>query len=530
MRTTKRDLSVIEGLEPRPVFLQFLRFCDLPCKAGQEEPMREKLRAYAKRNDFTYAQDQAGSMAIYVPGRGKGVNAAPVTLQFHMDMILNPEDHDFVRAPMRVIRERKKIAGVGKDVLSTGGTTTLGADNRMGGAIAMGIAVDENIADRPPLVLLATCAEEVGLVGAKQLDPALIRDSCTLINLDHEVSGELVNRCAGQATIAVKIPLERVSPRRDAVPVMLEVKGLPSGHSGMQIHERRGNALKSLVGECLEYMRGRDGFCLELASLSGGVKRNVIPNAASMLIWASGSEASSLVEHFNGVATKERLRDEIDSEIRQENGEPVISAVIMSDSDSSIPGPIEKSVSKSLLQFLMAVPHGVIDWEEGEGTRRPALSNNVAVVTTNDRSLELICMARHVDWEVANHFLSDTLLLALHATELEETLGETTHSSGWIAGDSYPLLEKAKEVFRRITGNDLIVTSVHAGIECGEFAGKISNLQQISIGPTILNAHAVKECVVIETVPVCYQYCCALLRELCAPTPTPVPAGLPPQQ
>src|SRR5690606_31972906 len=93
--------------------------------------------------------------------------------------------------------------------------------------------------------LLFTVEEEIGLNGAAALDPALVSGR-TLLNLDTEEEGALYVGCAGGAGSELAIPLDAMFGVDGRATVTARVAGLLGGHSGVDIHLQRGNALQIL--------------------------------------------------------------------------------------------------------------------------------------------------------------------------------------------------------------------------------------------------------------------------------------------
>ena len=54
--------------------------------------------------------------------------------------------------------------------------------------------------------------------------------------------------------------------------------------------------------------------------------------------------------------------------------------------------------------------------------------------------------------------------------------------------------------YNELYGKDPVITSIHAGLECGLFAEKLEGLDAISIGPNILDIHTPMERLEISSV------------------------------
>ena len=57
-----------------------------------------------------------------------------------------------------------------------------------------------------------------------------------------------------------------------------------------------------------------------------------------------------------------------------------------------------------------------------------------------------------------------------------------------------------KKQYQEVTGSDVKLEAIHAGLECGLFVALDPELQVASIGPNIDNAHSPDEAIEIESV------------------------------
>ena len=71
---------------------------------------------------------------------------------------------------------------------------------------------------------------------------------------------------------------------------------------------------------------------------------------------------------------------------------------------------------------------------------------------------------------------------------------------GWEYAADSPLRELVCEVYREQSGKDMIVEAIHAGLECGYFAGKMPGLDCVSIGPDLRDVHTPNETMSIGSV------------------------------
>ena len=148
--------------ETQKIIHLFEQISAIPRGTGREAALSAWLQAWAGQRGFPCKTDAAGNLLIRVPA-SSGCEAAPVLiLQGHMDMVCEktPESHhDFLKDPIRPVVDGEWLRAEG---------TTLGADNGIAIALAMALA-EEAAAPHPPLELLFTVEEEVGIGGANVL-------------------------------------------------------------------------------------------------------------------------------------------------------------------------------------------------------------------------------------------------------------------------------------------------------------------------------------------------------------------------
>lgn len=95
-------------------------------------------------------------------------------------------------------------------------------------------------------------------------------------------------------------------------------------------------------------------------------------------------------------------------------------------------------------------------------------------------------------------------------------LGGTVTVSGdypaWEYRKDSPLRERMVAVFREQYGRDPKVEAIHAGVECGLFAGKLPGLDCVSFGPDLTEIHTCRERMHIASVQRVWRYTLEVLR------------------
>ena len=84
----------------------------------------------------------------------------------------------------------------------------------------------------------------------------------------------------------------------------------------------------------------------------------------------------------------------------------------------------------------------------------------------------------------------------------------------WEFRKDSPLRKTMVQVFRELSGGDPKVEAIHAGLECGLFAGKLEGLDAVSIGPDMRDIHSPREKLSVSSVGRTWAYLTAVLARL----------------
>ena len=146
--------------------------------------------------------------------------------------------------------------------------------------------------------------------------------------------------------------------------------GLRSGHSGIDIHTGRGNAVQLLARLLFDCP-----VSYQLISLEGGSKHNVIPKEASASLIIDAKDRKDLESALTGLfkeicfeykTVEKELRMDIQSLTSQES-------------------PMDKGSAVRFLSLLTGIPNGVMTMSQ-EIPGLVETSNNLAILTKNRRS------------------------------------------------------------------------------------------------------------------------------------------------
>lgn len=507
------NFQAIDKLEPQSLWSQFAILSSIPRPSKQEEAVIRYIKDFAEKRDLKWKQDSVGNLVVFHPGCGTGKDAPAVILQGHIDMVTEKNSdtvHNFETDPILLRRFQR---GAGEEWLGAQ-ATTLGADNGIGVAATLAL-LETPITDEtplPPLEALFTVDEETGLTGAMELDAkALALTGKTMLNLDTEEWGELYVGCAGGGESTLKLPLVRDdSSGTDQTLVELKVEGLLGGHSGINIHEGRANAVL-LCAQAVQAALEQEGVAL--VSISGGDKHNAIPREARACLLLANDKAREVVEQV-----LQKCQAAAVAEYGTLEKNLVMALVESKDSPSGVsscPRPLERASAAKLLSLLLALPHGPIKFSHA----MPDLvetSNNVASLSmsTDGGTATILCSTRS---SIGSALESTRNKLSAIASLAGASIEKLPSYPGWNPNMDSEALKLGRRLLSERLGNGQMpgVKAIHAGLECGLLIEKMGgDVDALSFGPTIKGAHSPDESIRIDTVPPFFDLVKDLLAEL----------------
>ncbi|MEW6194662.1 MAG: aminoacyl-histidine dipeptidase [Bacteroidota bacterium] len=482
--------NAIEGLAPATLWSRFFEISQVPRPSKHEERIRLYLRNFAGKNNLEIKEDETGNIVIKVPPKPGFENSPTVILQSHVDMVCEKnkdKNHDFNNDPIVLVKDGNWIKADG---------TTLGADNGIGAAAALAIATDYTF-NHGPLELLFTVDEETGLTGANHLAKGFVEGKY-LLNLDTEEDGCFYVGCSGGMDSVGTMKLEYEPANESFTPYLLFVSGLKGGHSGININDRRANAIR-IIAQLLVRM---NNFNYQLQSITGGSKRNAIPREAEAALFIDSADEAKLRELINEFTLETVLEfNETDPGIK-----------ITFEKKDSAPGQqvYTKNFSTKIINTLLALPHGVISMSPAI-TGLVETSTNLATVTTENNFLR-IGTSQRSSIESAKKNIAASVKSVFDLAGAEVTVGDGY--PGWQPNLESNILKISKNTFKNIFGREPELKAVHAGLECGILGDKYPGLEMISFGPTIEGAHSPDERVNIHDVEKFYRLLKAIITAL----------------
>lgn len=484
-------MSFVAELDPQALWKHFDALLAIPRPSKREEQARRYVLELAQRKGFRHREDATGNLVVEKPASPGKEGAPIVVLQGHLDMVTEKNSgtvHDFERDPIVPRRDGDWLKATG---------TTLGADNGIGAAALLALMEMDDVV-HGPLELLFTVDEETGLTGVLALDPeAIALRGRLLLNLDSEEEGKVTVGCAGGAASHMSLPLATAPAPEGTVTLEVKLSGLQGGHSGVEIHLQRGNAVKLLARTLLAAAQQTP---FHLAAFQGGNKHNAIPREATarVAIPASGRDAFTAATEREAAAIRDEIRT-VDPGLTIEITETGSRERVWT-----------SEATRKVLDLLNALPHGVqVMSNDIPGLVETSL--NVATVAASNGDLSILISLRS---SVDSAMRDSKRRLRAFAELAGAGVTETEGYAGWKPNLDSPLLATFRKVHERVTGTDPKLEAVHAGLECAVLGHKFPGMDMISFGPVIKGAHSPDERVKIDSVERFYGLLKELLAEL----------------
>ncbi|NIV12681.1 MAG: beta-Ala-His dipeptidase, partial [Aliifodinibius sp.] len=419
--------AALQGLKPEALWKHFDQISQIPRCSRDEERVRQYVLQVAERNGLEYKLDEVKSVTVKKPAT-TGLEKAPiVVLQSHLDMVCEKNkdtDHDFSKDPIELVTDGDWITANG---------TTLGSDNGIGVAAALAVMESKDV-KHGPMEFLFTVDEETGLTGATQLGEDML-EGRILLNMDSEEDGAIYIGCAGGKDTEVFLKLDLEDVTTEFKPVRIRVGGLQGGHSGLQIHEGLGNAIKLLSRFLWKISTEHE---LRLAHIDGGSKHNAIPRECDAIVYLPADKIKSLnlaAEQYQKIYKDELKLVDPDVFVRVDEGGFDAPDMVFSE-----------SLHNRLLNMLYTMPHGVLAMSQAV----PGLvetSTNLAVIKTNDDYVSVLTSQR----SSVDSALADSVDMITAVGYLAE--GQVEQGTGYPAWEPNPdsyTLKLAKTVYNEL--------------------------------------------------------------------------------
>jgi dipeptidase D len=468
--------NVLGHLKPEPVWNHFEEITKYPRPSKQEEKIVQFILDFGKRHNFETSRDKFGNILMRKPASPGMENRKTVTLQGHLDMVCEKNrgvDFDFENDPINVYIDNGWVKAKG---------TTLGADNGIGVAAALSVLSSTDL-QHGPIEALFTLDEETGLTGASSLKKGWLKGDI-LINMDSEEEGVLYIGCAGGVNTRASFKFKPEKAPKNHSTFEIKVEGLQGGHSGLEIHSGRGNAIKILTRLLWSYSKDN---AIRLAKIEGGNKHNAIPREAFAVVLVPKKEEKvfkKFVAKFNYMVKAEISTVEPNLSVSVEKHETPKDVM-------------DEKTTRNLINALYAIPHGVIKMS-ADIPDLVETSTNLATITTEGKKVNIVTSQRS---SVASE-INDIRNMVTSVFELSGAAIEFSDGyPGWKPDVHSEILGVFKSSYKNLFGKEPDIKAIHAGLECGIIKEKYPDMDMISFGPTMYGVHSPDERLEIAAVP-----------------------------
>ena len=480
-------MSEIATLSPQLLWQWFDKVCAIPHPSYHEEELAEFIVSWAKSKNFFVERDEAGNVLIRKPATAGMEDRAVIALQAHLDMVPQANAgtvHDFKKDPIQPYIDGEWVKAKG---------TTLGADNGIGLASCLAVLDSDDLA-HPTIEVLLTMTEEAGMEGAIGLRPNWLTADI-MINTDTEENGEIYIGCAGGENVNITLPVFLVPHQQDAA-ITVTLKGLQGGHSGCDIHTTRANAIK-VFARILEEAYNEVEF--QISAVQGGSVRNAIPREAHATLIVSAENKEKLTACLT--QTAEQLKTEL--RIAEPNFQFFIEEADMPEQ------AFDPASTARVIHFINALPNGVVrNSDVVENVVETSLS--IGVLSTKESDVKATILARSlIEGGKADIRSKIRSLATLVGAEVDFS----GNYPGWEPNPDSKITPLTKAIYDDILGYESQIKVIHAGLECGLINKIYPNMDFVSIGPTILNAHSPDEKVHIPAVETYWKLLTRLLAQ-----------------
>ncbi len=434
----------------------FEQILEIPRPSGHEDKIAGFLVHFAQLQGLEYDVDEHSNVIIKKKGT-LPYQCEPVILQAHTDMVCTSNaPYDFLKNGIEWYQEKGYYKAK---------NSSLGADNGAGMAIILALLSDNSL-EHPPIEAVFTTEEETTMNGAKYLDYKKLKGK-RLISLDGTEEGKIEVSCAGMASIKVSTPLEPIVSNKNTY--QLSISGLLGGHSGVDIDCNRGNSIKILANML------KDIEDIEIVSIEGGTKENVIPSEAKC-IFNTNLDFSGDFHFFKTFYQEEYPTIKMDfRRIKKREFS------------------MENNKSRNLIKFLNTIENGVLKRND---VYFPLTSSNLGVISYKDNKIIVEISIRSSIVGFEDFYVSRAERIAKQY-QLDYVLEDK--KPFFTFREDSPLRQLLVDVYQSMFSKNITLEDVHAGLEGGVFAREIKDLDICVLGVNLYDIHSVNEKVEIES-------------------------------
>ena len=477
-----------ENIYPERVFYYFGELAKIPHGSRNTKEISDYLVQFANNHELFSIQDEMNNVIIIKEASSGYENATPVIIQGHMDMVCEKENGctiDFTKDGLDLY--------IDGDFLKARGTT-LGGDDGIAVAYALALLEASDI-PHPRLEVIVTVDEEIGMLGAAEIDLSMLKGRM-MLNIDSDEEGIFICGCAGGMSVHTCIPVTRT--RQSGTKFTITVNGLSGGHSGVEIDKEHGNA-DIIMGRVLKCIFNETPF--GILSLEGGMKDNAIPRECTAEILLSDDKKEAVYE----------IVKQMDTILKKELVSSDSGVTVSCTPDGSTEGDaLDFSSVNRVIYYLRTVPNGILHMSQ-QMNGQVETSLNLGIMKLTEDALTTVTSVRSsVSTRKAEVYDKVATIV--------EMLGGTAEATGdypaWEYKQDSALRPTVEKVYEKLFHKKPVFETIHAGLECGLISEKIEDLDCVSFGPANYDIHTPKERLSISSTGRIWDFLTEFLREM----------------
>jgi dipeptidase D len=476
-------------LQPTSIWTNFRNLNAIPRASKKEEQVIEFIKKFGEDLGLETIVDAIGNVLIKKSATSGMENKPTVIMQGHLDMVHQKNDDtdfDFATQGIQMYVEGDWVKAKG---------TTLGADNGIGVAAIMSVLAADDM-KHPAIEALFTIDEEVGMTGAMGVKKDFLTGS-VLLNLDSEEDDALTIGSAGGVDVEIDGSYELASISTEFTFFELIVKGLTGGHSGVDIHTGRSNAIKVLNRVLFELNKA---FEIKIHSINGGSLTNAIPRECRAVIALKVGEVNDF----------ENALADWNKQIKKENDFSDPSLNITTTAIENQSTVLTEAFQRQLIGSLYTCPNGIYRMTPSLNNLVQT-SNNLAKITVENGAYKICCHTRSFIESERDDLVN---VIRNSFLPIQATVTEVGPYPGWNPNPNTKTVATMKAIYQRLYGQAPDIFAIHAGLECGILSELYPDLEIISFGPNISGAHSPDEQLQISSTQKFWTYLTNVLAEI----------------
>lgn len=425
----------------------FNKISQIPRESGKEKQFADFLELFAKKNNLKCYRDENDN--VLIKKRGNKENNEPIILQAHIDMVCVKKEnsnHNFNVDPIEIV--------INGDIISAK-DTSLGADQGVGLAIML-LILENNKIKHPDIECLFTTEEETTFNGAVKFDYTKLRGK-RMINLDHHKDNSVVIGC--DADICNKYIFEEELITSNMPSYKIKISNVKGGNSGIEIERSKKSAIIRMA-KIIQKLQ-TEGEVLVCNFLGGESEGDIATFCESVI--------KTKIKDIKNKIIDNHLEDEIKIQVSK-----IENNLSFSTEDS-----------KKIINEIITLKQGFISFNNNVIT-----SGNIGVVETINNKIIITGILRSLEKNDLQKYNQEQYIISNSNNFVVE---EKYQDSAWIPDMNSKLKEDYKNAYYKVNGNYPNFEIACGGLECSCISKKIEDLDMISIGSIIEDAHTVNE-------------------------------------